>query len=489
MKKVRTRFAPSPTGMQHVGGFRTAMYAWLLARHFDGEFVLRIEDTDQERKIEGAVKYIIESLNWLGIDYDEGPSKDDLIKIAEDWDAAPDIGGSHGPYVQSLRIAKYQAVAQQLIDLGCAYRCDCTAEMLKKERDEQLARRETPGYSGYCRTRNVSADTKHVIRFKIPAKVSLQMEDAVRGIVTWENPPLRDPIILKSDGFPTYHLASIVDDHDMEISHVMRGEEWLPTTPLHLMLYDALGWERPVFCHLSHILGADGKKLSKRHGAVDLNEYKGQGYLPEAILNFIALIGWSPGDGDNQEVFKRDELVSKFSLKKLSAASGTFDINKLNWMNGIYIRSLVVDEFSKYALPIIEEAGMKLEQAKWDMIAPHVQERLKVLTEIPEMVEFLFKESIEIDLKALKGKDSNISKMVLSLARERLSSISDFTIESVEAELKGIAKEQDIKFGQVFMPVRIAVTGKKATPPLFESIVALGQADSLRRIDQAISML
>jgi glutamyl-tRNA synthetase len=329
MKQIRTRFAPSPTGFSHVGNFRTAMYAWLHARHCGGKFLLRLEDTDQERLVPGAVRYIIESLQWLGVDIDEGPSHEELKAVNEYWEGAPNLGGPHGPYIQSRRTELYKKYAEELIAKGHAYRCDCTSEMLEKEREEQAAGKESIGYAGRCRTRDVPADVKHVVRFKIPEKVSLRLDDAVRGTVTWESPSLKDPVLLKSDGFPTYHLACVVDDHLMEISHVMRGEEWLSTTPLHLMLYDAFGWEKPVFCHLSQVLGGDGKKLSKRHGADSLNVLKENGYLPEAILNYVVLVGWSPGEGDAQEVFTRDELIKKFSLDHLNSAGGIFDGAKL----------------------------------------------------------------------------------------------------------------------------------------------------------------
>ncbi|MCL4131001.1 UNVERIFIED_CONTAM: hypothetical protein GTU68_058862 [Idotea baltica] len=475
MKEVRTRFAPSPTGMQHLGGFRTAMFAWLLARKNNGKFILRIEDTDQDRKVPGATKYIIDSLNWLGID----------------WDQSPDIGGDSGPYVQSLRLEKYQEVAHKLIDLGFAYRCDCTSEMLKKEREEQMARRETPGYSGYCRTRNVSKDTKHVVRLKMPYDLSLSMEDAVRGRISWENPPLRDPVILKSDGFPTYHLASVVDDHEMKISHVMRGEEWIPTTPIHLFLYEALGWEKPVFCHLSHILGSDGKKLSKRHGANSLDEYKKQGYLPEALLNFILLIGWSPGEGDEQEIFTKDELFKKFSLEHLSNTSGVFDINKLEWINGIYIRNLSSQDFKKVALPFMEDSKLKFDDSRWDLISKSVQDRLKNLTEVKDMVSFLFQENIDRDYPDMlkKGVDQNMAISILKSSYQKLSDVSDFTKENIEIALKQMVSDLGVKMGQGLTTVRIAVTAKKITPPLFDSIYALNKEATLLRIQESIKEL
>ena len=243
MREVRPRFAPSPTGFQHVGGFRTAFFCYLLAKRLGGKFILRVEDTDQERSVPGAVRYILEELKWFGLDLDEGPSKRELAAIGEDWEGAPDLGGEHGPYIQSLRLPRYREIAEELIAKGFAYRCDCTPEMLERERNEQMARRELPGYSGYCRTRNVPADKPHVIRFKMPQKRSISFVDAVRGKVQWDTIPLRDTVLLKSGGFPMYHLAVVVDDHDMGITHVLRGIEWLSSTPIHLLLYEALGWD------------------------------------------------------------------------------------------------------------------------------------------------------------------------------------------------------------------------------------------------------
>lgn len=491
MKEVRTRFAPSPTGFQHIGGFRTAMYAWLHARHFGGKFVLRIEDTDQERKVHGAIRYLIESLDWLGIDVDEGPSHDDLRAVGEYWEGAPVYGGGCGPYIQSQRLGRYKEVADKLVELGVAYRCDCTAEMLERERNEQMARKETPGYSGYCRTRNVSPETRHVVRYKIPYGLSLTLIDVVRGRISWDSPPLRDPVVMKSDGFPTYHLANVVDDHDMAISHVMRGEEWLPTTPLHLLLYDALGWERPVFCHLSHILGSDGKKLSKRHGAVSLDVFREQGYLPGALLNYVVLIGWSPGEGDEQEVFTREELIKKFSVEHLNNASGVFDQNKLLWMNGVYARKISTQEFTEVARPFLEKAGLTLSNPAWDIIAPHVQERVKLLTEVPDMVQFLFVDAIERDIPAMFKKDMTPekAKAVLAEASERLKALPEFSIHAIEEALRSMAEPLGLKVGPLFVVIRIAVTGKTITPPLFESLAALGRERTIHRIEETINML
>ncbi|RMG41141.1 MAG: glutamate--tRNA ligase [Candidatus Dadabacteria bacterium] len=487
MKEVRTRFAPSPTGFLHIGGFRTAIYSWLLARHYGGSFILRIEDTDQSRKVEGAVKYILEGFEWLGIDIDEGPSREELLKVEPDFEDAPDIGGDYGPYVQSLRLELYQQAADKLIASGHAFRCDCTPEMLQAEREKQLANKEFVGYGGRCRDRNVPADKPHVVRFRMPDEINVSIEDAVKGRVSWDSLPMRDPVLLKSDGFPTYHLAVVVDDYNMRISHSMRADEWLPSAPLHVMLYQALGWEMPVFAHLPNVLGKDGKKLSKRHGATSWSVFRDQGYLPEALLNYTALVGWSPGEGEEQEIFSREELIKRFSLEHVNRAGAVFDYDKLTWMNGVYIRNLSMQEFVKRGRPFLEKAGLKVNQERWHMIAPHVQERVKLLPEIVEKVDFLFKDKIERDLSKMfkKGIDRDIAIRIIDEAIIGLSDLKSWSREEIEKLLRDLAVRLELKPGPMFGVIRIAVTGKMVTPPLFESLEALGRGDTLRRLEEA----
>ncbi len=490
-KEVRTRFAPSPTGFMHIGGMRTAIFAWLLAKRFGGKFILRIEDTDQERLVPGAIRFIIEEMAWFGIVPDEGPSIDELKKVNEYWEGAPEFSGSHAPYMQSNRLPRYQEIAAQLIENGMAYRCDCTPQMLEKERNEQMARKETPGYSGYCRNRTVPKESRHVVRFKMPVRRSLVLEDVVRGRVAWDNVPLKDPVLLKSDGFPTYHLAVVCDDHDMQISHVLRGEEWLPSTPLHLLLFEALGWEAPTFAHLPQVLGPDGKKLSKRHGATSSAVFREGGYLAEAVFNFITLIGWSPGDGEEQEVFTIDELCQRFDLNHVNKAGGVFDYNKLAWMNGVYIRTLPVDKFIEVVMPFLEKAGLKVDMDKLKLISPHIQERIKVLPEAAPMIEFLFTDKIERELPGMlkKGIDASIAKKILELSLERLIALEDFSIVAIEGVLRPMAEELGLKVGPMFGVLRIAVTGKMITPPLFESFNALGKEKTLERIKETIGLI
>jgi len=493
MTEVRTRFAPSPTGFLHIGGVRTAFYAWLFAKHHGGKFVLRIEDTDRERLVPEAIRFILEEFKWYGITPDEGPSLEDLKNAGEAWEGAPDIGGDYGPYIQSLRVERYQKAADELIQKGAAYRCDCTPEMLDKERAEQMARKERPGYSGYCRSREVPADRPHVVRFKMPHKPSLSIIDAVKGRISWESVPLQDPIIMKTGGYPTYHLAVVVDDHAMKISHVMRADEWIPSTPLHILLYQALGYELPIFAHLPAILGSDGrKKLGKRDGSVSSSAFREGGYIPEALLNFAVLIGWSPGEGEEQEVFTKDELISRFSLEGVNKASGVFDYNKLNWMNGLYLRNLPLEKFNELALPYLKGSGFYIagdpgHESKWNFIAKDVQERIKVLTEIVPMVEFLFVDKIQREFEDLlkKGMTAEKAISILDAAEKALTSLDDFTVSAIESKLDEVLTALELKKGQLLTTIRIAVTGKKATPPLFESMAALGKEESLKRMSEA----
>jgi glutamyl-tRNA synthetase len=491
MTEVRTRFAPSPTGFQHLGGFRTAFFAWLLAKHNGGKFLLRVEDTDQERSVPGAIRFIIEELAWFGIQIDEGPSRAELKSLNEDWDAAPDLRGEYGPYIQSLRLPRYKEVAEQLIEKGFAYRCDCTPEMLERERNEQMARKEQPGYSGYCRTRNVSADTKHVVRFKMPQRRAISFIDAIRGRVAWDTIPLRDTVILKSGGFPMYHLAVVVDDHDMKISHVLRGIEWLSSTPIHLLIYEALGWEPPVFAHLPVVNGPDGKKLSKRTGAAKSSELREKGFLAEAVLNYVSLIGWAPGEGSDQEIFTRDELISKFSLDGINEASGVFDPVKLEWMNGVYIRNLPLEEFISRTMPFLKAAGVELSRDAFAAIAPHVQERVKVLTEVPPMVDFLCDRPLQRQMEAMfqKGVDAAKAKEILARGAQVLEELPEFSVTAIDQALRGVATELGLKPGPAFVALRIAVTGKTVTPPLFESFAVLGRDNVLSRIRETIGLI
>jgi glutamyl-tRNA synthetase len=491
MQEVRTRFAPSPTGWLHIGGVRTALFEILFAHHHGGSAILRIDDTDQERLVPGAVRALIEDFRWLGLHFDEGPADEEIPQDGGPHEHQVGIGGPFRPYTQSLRLQRYKETAEELIRSGHAYRCDCTPERLQKERDEQAARKEVVGYSGYCRDRAVPADVAHVIRFKIPEDRSVVLSDAVKGEVRWDKIMLRDPVLLKSDGFPTYHLATVADDHDMKISHVLRADEWLSTAPLHLLIYEALGWEAPVFAHLPPVLGDDGKKLSKRHGATFLRSFREAGYLPEAIVNFMALIGWSPGEGEEEEIFSLDELTRKFSLERVNNAGGVFSYDKLKWMNGVYIRKLPVADLQARLRPFLVSAGLHVDDTRLMRITPHIQQRLEVLPDAIPLVEFLFKEKIDRDLGAMlkKGMDTATAREICRNAAGKLAVLEPFDAPSIEAALRQVAEESGVKTGPVFTVVRIAVTGKTVTPPLFESIFALGQGPSVQRLKETAGLL
>lgn len=491
MPEVRTRFAPSPTGWLHIGGVRTALFEILFAHRHGGQALLRIDDTDRTRLVPGAIQGLIEDLKWVGLHFDEGPSDAEIAAVDDSYRGGLGIGGPHQPYVQSQRAARYLEISEELIRLGVAYRCDCTSERLEKEREEQTARKEMVGYSGYCRNRNVPADVPHVVRFIIPADRSVVLQDAVKGEVRWDQIILRDPVLMKSDGYPTYHLATVADDHDMRITHVLRADEWLSTAPLHLLLFEALGWEAPVFAHLPPVLGTDGKKLSKRHGATFLRNFREDGYLPEAILNFMALIGWSPGEGEEQEIFSMDELTRRFSLDRVNNAGGVFSYDKLKWMNGVYIRALSPEDLQSRLKPFLEQAGLQVDDERLRRITPHIQQRLELLPDAKPLVEFLFKEKIERDMGSMlkKGMDAPTAARICLRGAESLGALETFDAASIEAALRKLAEEFGLAVGPVFLVVRIAVTGQKVTPPLFESIYALGQQAAVARLEETARLL
>jgi glutamyl-tRNA synthetase len=467
------------------------LFEILFAHRHQGQAILRIDDTDRERLVPGAIHSLIEDLQWVGLHFDEGPSDEEIARADAAYTGGFGIGGPAAPYVQSQRLQRYKDTAEELIRLGCAYRCDCTAERLEKEREEQAARKEALGYSGYCRDRNVPASVPHVIRFVIPQDRGIVLADAVKGEVRWEQIILRDPVLLKTDGFPTYHLATVVDDHDMRISHVLRADEWLSTAPLHLLLFEALGWAPPVFAHLPPVLGTDGKKLSKRHGATFLRAFREAGYLPEAILNFMALIGWSPGEGEEQEIFSLEELTRRFSLERVNNAGGVFSYDKLKWMNGMYIRALPVEDLQTRLRPFLAAAGFHVDDEKLRRITPHIQTRLELLPDAIPLVAFLFKETIERDWNAMmkKGMDAPTAKTICERGADALAALPEFDAASAEAAMRKLAEDCNVASGPVFTVVRIAITGQKVTPPLFESIYALGQTEAVQRLQDTAGLL
>jgi len=484
-KPIRVRYAPSPTGFPHVGNIRTALFNWLFARHHGGSFVIRIEDTDVARTVEGALESILGGLRWLGMDWDEGP----------------EVGGEYGPYFQSQRRLLYREAAERLISQGDAYYCYCSPQRLDEMRQEQQKRKQPPGYDRTCR--NLSAEERKfkeaegitpVVRFKVPLEGQTTFNDLIRGEVTFEHRTIDDLVLLKSDGYPTYHLASVVDDHLMEISHVLRAEEWLSSTPRHLLLYDRLGFEPPQFAHLPMILGNDRSKLSKRHGAVSITEYQEKGCLPETMINFLALLGWSLDD--KTELFTREELVANFSLERISRTAAIFNVEKLDWMNGVYIRQLALEDFTRRALPFLEndlppEVKRPLSGEYVNQIMPLIQERARTLAEMPELVDFFFVDQLHYEPGVLIGKkmDRVSTVKALEVARQRLEQLEAFDEESLEATLRPLAEELDLKTGQLFGALRTATTGRTAAPPLFQTMAVLGKERCLKRITSALAML
>lgn len=479
---VRTRYAPSPTGYPHVGNIRTALFAWLLARHYEGVFALRIEDTDVDRSVEGSLEYILEGMHWLGLNWDEGP----------------DVGGNYGPYVQSQRLHLYQEAARKLVETGHAYYCYCSQERLENLRAEQLKRKLPPGYDRCCRNLSESSrKTKEtegiipVVRFKVPLTGKTRFHDEIWGDVAFENSHVEDLVLLKSDGYPTYHLANVVDDHAMEISHVVRAEEYISSTPLHLMTYEALGYTPPKFAHVPMVLGPDRSKLSKRHGATSVLEFRDQGYVPDALLNFLALLGWSLDD--KTDIISREELIKNFSLERISKTAAIFNHAKLNWMNGVYIRKLTQEDFAERCKPFLEKtfpgAVLPVEYVK--QVLPLVQERTKILSEVPGLTHYFFTEQLDYDINLLISKDmtAGSTRQALIVAKDRLAALPAFDAVTLEGMLRPLAQELQLKTGQLFGALRTTVSGETATPPLFQMMAVLGRDRCLARIQTAIDQL
>jgi glutamyl-tRNA synthetase len=481
---VRVRFAPSPTGYLHIGNIRTVVFDWLFAEQHDGKMVLRIEDTDQTRYVPDAVKFIKDSIHWLGMDWDEGP----------------DIGGPFGPYTQSERLEIYKEKAEELIEKGWAYRCDCSPERLARVREAQRALGKPPMYDQHCRNRPpeaISPDEPHVIRLKVPEDGETLVSDLLRGEVAFENRLIDDQVLLKSDGFPTYHLAVVIDDHLMEITHVLRGDDWLPSAPKHVLLYDAFGWKPPVFVHVPLVMGEDGKKLSKRHGAVSIADFRKQGYLPEAVFNFLALLGWAPGEGDEQEIFTLEELIQRFELSRVKLSPAVFSYDKLDWMNGLYIREMSEEELLKRLIPFWQEAGLVPSPvpeeilSKLRIIVPLVQERIKRLADVIELTDFIFEDIETAEAEKLIGKKMTAEESLEALraVRKLLSKLVTFDSASMEPAMRQLAKDMGLKAGQLFNIVRVAISNKRVAPPLFGSIEALGRQQTLRRFSAAEEVL
>ena len=477
---VRVRFAPSPTGHLHIGGVRTALYNWLWARHTGGVFVHRSDDTDRARSEQGFLDDIVDGLRWLGIDWDEGI----------------DVGGPHGSYRQSDRFDRYRQVAADLVTAGLAYHAFETPEQLEAFRKEKQAAGETPAYDGRFRLaanetrRRLDDGEMAPIRFAVPRPGATVFEDAVRGEVRFDHDQVDDFVILRSDGSPTYHLASTVDDVDYEITHVIRGEDILSSTPKHILLTEALGAAPPIYAHLSLLMGPDGSKLSKRHGDTSLRAYRDMGLVPDALVNYLALLGWSPGD---DELVSREAMVASFDLADVTRASAVFDVDKLLWMNGVYIREMTAEDFVAATLPVVEtDLGRPLddaERATFAAMAALVQERAKTLNEVAPQVRFLFGD-IEYDETSWdKVMTTEEGPVAVREAIAALEPLDDFTDEAVETALRQMLADQELSARKGFQPLRVAISGSSISPPLFESIAALGKDRALARLAAAAERL
>jgi|TARA_B110000263_G_scaffold134578_1_gene116888 glutamyl-tRNA synthetase len=483
--KVRVRFAPSPTGNLHIGGVRTAIFNWLFAKANQGTFILRIEDTDRNRYDKDSEDSIISSLKWLGITWDEGPIR------------------------QSEKKEDYIKVAKNLIDTEWAYYDDTTPEELEELRKQQIRDKKPPRYDNRGRYKEITHDQYEnnnstlnpiVIRLKVPDSGAKPFYDEIRGNVSFDLKEIDDFVILKSDGMPTYHLAHVVDDHEMKISHVIRGEEWISSTPRHVLIHDALDWSLPKYVHVPLILGKDKSKLSKRHGAESALEYKDKGYLPEALLNFLALLGWSPGD--NKEIMDISEIIEKFSIKRILGHPAVFDAEKLEWMNASYIRNLKDEELSKLILNEINKdikfGGLlsdtidtNILNSKISSLVPLIKERLKTFSESTYLLKYFFYDDFEIEKEKLLPKKVEAIQIIEGLKKsiELINSIEVFDPENLEDNFRKLAEELKLKAGQLFFPIRIALTGRKESPPLFDTMKVIGRESSIKRLNNAINIL
>lgn len=477
MNKVRVRFAPSPTGFVHVGSLRTALYNYLFAKHNQGDFILRIEDTDQSRYVEGAIENLISTLQWCGLEYDEGPEKE----------------GIFGPYFQSQRNDIYIEHIKKLLDKGLAYRCFCSTERLEKLRTDQLTKNIDGKYDGKCRnieqndSKQRAKNESFVIRLKVPEGGETNFQDLIRGEVSFQNQLIDDQVLIKSDGYPTYHFANVVDDHLMQISHVIRGEEWLPSTPKHVILYNFFDWELPQFAHLPLLLNPDKSKLSKRQGDVAVEDYKTKGYLPQAMNNFVALLGWNKGD--DQEIFSMQELVEHFSLERVNKAGAVFNKEKLDWMNGMYLRKLSDEEFLELALDKFKELGFDAgDESKNKAIALSLKERISTINDLKYKTAIFFEEEIsEYQPEAIDWIKNDSSKQVFKLLKDAILKHSELNLDNFKSIMKEVQTNSGIKGQDLWMPVRCAMTGMTAGPELPIVIEIFGKDKMMKLIDIAMT--
>lgn len=482
--RVRVRFAPSPTGYLHVGGARTAIFNWLFAKNMaksvGGDFLLRVEDTDQTRYDANALVELIADLKWLGLDWDEGPEQ----------------GGPHAPYFQSQRLPLYKAAADRMVAEGHAYPCFCTAERLEELREQQKANNLPAGYDRRCRNlpvdvaaERVAAGEKHVVRLKAPFHGETAFTDLIRGPISYQNRVLDDMVLLKGDGFPTYHLANVVDDHDMRITHVLRGDEWIPSTPRHVLIYRALGYEPPVFCHLPVILAEGGGKLSKRKGAASVGDYRELGYLPEAMVNFLSLLGWSPGE--DLEFMERETLIEKFTLERVNPKSAVFDEKKLEWLNGQYFLRREPAYFLPLVKPLWEKAGVDLSNVSDERLLQIIgllKDRSKRLPDFVETGLYFFRDPDSYEEKA-RAKHFGAGAAELLEGLMAVVEAAEYTASGLEAAYKAYAESTGRKGGELIHPTRLAISGIPFGPGLYELMEALGKDVVVRRMKAAVAAI
>lgn len=486
MSDIRVRFAPSPTGYLHIGGLRTALYNYLFVKKNGGKYILRIEDTDRTRYVEGAIENLIDSLEWAGVKHDEGVLTEDGAIVQK---------GDYGPYIQSERLNIYKKYIDELIEKGHAYYCFCTKERIEKVREQQKAQGKAPKYDGYCRSidleeakQRVKNGEEHVVRLKLPAGKNIEFNDLVRGKVTINTNDMDDQVLIKSDGFPTYHFAVVVDDHLMKISHIVRGEEWLPSTPKHIFMYEAFGWEAPTYVHLPTVLNKEKKKLSKRHGDVAVGDFREKGYLPEALVNYLALVGWSPED--NKEIFSMDELINEFSFDRVSKTGGVFDLDKLNWINGQYIREASLDRITELSIPYLLRDGYITnkdleERYEWvKTMVSTVKDSISYVSEISDKVDIYFGDKIvpENDKVEQTLRGEQVPKL-FNAFREELDEINEIDQDFAKGVIKKIQKKTGIKGKNLYMPLRAMLTGQLHGPDMVSIILVLGKQNIINRIE------
>jgi len=469
MLEVRTRFAPSPTGYLHIGGARTALFNYLYARHSDGKFILRIEDTDRERSTPEAIDAILESMRWLGLGWDEGP------------------------FFQTQRTDLYQQELAKLLSQGDAYPCVCSPEILKTKREDAMKAKRKPAYDGTCRPHDktpvaLPEGQPYTIRFRSPDTGRTVVNDQVKGPVVFENSELDDLILARSDGTPTYNFVVVCDDADMTITQIIRGDDHLSNTPRQILLYQALGYEPPAFAHVPLILGLDKKRLSKRHGATAVMAYHEMGYLADAVNNYLVRLGWSHGD---EEIFDRKALIEKFAIDSVGTAAGVFNPEKLNWLNAHYIKALPLSELANAVIPYIRAKGLEVptDQVWLEKMLATLQERAKTLVELVDMAGFYLNEAISIDDKASRKRLVPETKNILQEASVRLENLADFTIEGIEKVFQDMVEERGIGLGQIAQPVRVAITGSTVSPGIYEIIDVLGKDVTVQRLQDAIATI